>query len=290
MSELNEIKSGQIDLFFPYYVNQGRLLDIYAILNGGYSEYTEITSAVSSEKSKTNKGQATANVGFKLFNFGGEVSFEREGGKKDASQRENHEKKVQTVTSILSIVKATLSEKKLIVDLIESKPGQFVLLPVCLSINSIRSVISEMSDLMKLATDMQKLGANIKGAGKNTNNYDSTLKSLQVLFEGEEILYQTDDYAIIGTISDANLYQSSRADIIGAEMMCLAQVKRVYPEGTDLTKNTLFSRIKDEQSKQSFIQAIENVSDSNAFDFEAVAVSSIKGKPVYQLEIISLYQ
>lgn len=287
---MSEKEMNQVDLFFPYYVNQGRLLDIYAILNGGYSEYTEITTAVNSEKSKNTKGQATANVGFKLFNLGGEASLEHENEKKNTSQNENHEKKVQTVTSILSIVKSTLSERKQIINIQEARPGQFVLLPVCLSINSIRSVISEMSDLMKLATDMQKLGTSIKGLGKNTNNYDSTLKSLQILFEGEEILYQTDDYAIIGTISDTNLYQSSRADIIGTDMMCLAQVKRIYPEGTDLMKNTLFSRIKDEQSKQAFIQAIENVADSNVFDFEAVAVTSIKGKPVFQLEIIALYQ
>lgn len=29
-------------VFFPYYVNQNRLLDIYAILNKGFSEYEEI--------------------------------------------------------------------------------------------------------------------------------------------------------------------------------------------------------------------------------------------------------
>ena len=278
------------ELFFPYYVNQGRLLDIYAILNGGYSEYAEISSAVSNEKSKNNKGQVSANVGFKLFNFGGDASYERETGKTDSSRNESHEKKVQTVTSILSIVIAELSDKERLVKIQESKAGQFVLLPVCLSINSIRSLLSEMSDLMKLATEMQKLGANVKGMPKNSNNYDSTLKSIQVLFDGEEIISQTDEYAIIGTISDINLYQSTRADIIGAEMMCLAQVKRVFPEGTNLMKNTLFSRIKDEQSKNAFIQAIENVSESNVFDFEAVAISSITDKPVYQLEIIALFQ
>ena len=45
-------KTDSIELFFPYYVNQSRLVDIYSILNGGYSEYSEITTAVSAEKSK----------------------------------------------------------------------------------------------------------------------------------------------------------------------------------------------------------------------------------------------
>ena len=38
-----EKKDEQIELFFPYYVNQERLLYIYAILNGGYSEFSEVT-------------------------------------------------------------------------------------------------------------------------------------------------------------------------------------------------------------------------------------------------------
>ena len=37
-------KETKVELFFPYYINQSRLLDIYAILNGGYSEYAEITN------------------------------------------------------------------------------------------------------------------------------------------------------------------------------------------------------------------------------------------------------
>ena len=40
------------DLFFPYYVNRGRLLDIYAILNNGYSEYEELSYSSSSENKK----------------------------------------------------------------------------------------------------------------------------------------------------------------------------------------------------------------------------------------------
>ena len=61
-------------LFFPYYINQSRLLDIYAILNGGYSEYSEITTTVSVQKSKSGKVDGQANGGFKLVNLGGTLS------------------------------------------------------------------------------------------------------------------------------------------------------------------------------------------------------------------------
>lgn len=277
-----------IELFFPYYVNQGRLIDIYAILNQGYSEYSEITTAIGDEKSKSGKMDISAKGGFKLFDFGGNLTGNV--GKTDTHMNENKEKKVQTVTSVLSIVKSLLSEKGYLHNIREVKSGQFVCLPVVLTINSIKSLLSEMSDLLKLSNDMQKVGASVKGAGIKNGDINNILKTMQVLFGGEEILYEAEDYAIIGNIIDENLYQSTRADIIGTELTCLAQVKRIFPNGTELMKNTIFTKIKDSSAKQTFIESIAKIADGNVFDFEAVAVSSIYGKPVYQLEIIALYQ
>lgn len=286
MSDKKE--SQKMELFSPYYINQGRLLDIYAILNGGYSEYAEITTALSEENKKVGKGEVSVKGNFKIFNFGGAVSANA--AKTDSQARENKEKKVQTVTSVLGIVKSALTEKGLICDINEAKPGDFVCLPVVLSINSIQSLLSEMSELLKLAESMQKIGALVKGLKKNENKTDNTLKNIQVLFNGDEILYDTDEYAITGNIFDNNLYQAVRADIIGTELKCLAQVKRVFPNGTELMKNTIFTRLKDHEAKKQMIEIISGIVDANIFDFEAVAVPSIQNKPVYQLEIIALYQ
>lgn len=99
----------QKELFFPYYVNQGRLLDIYAILNNGYSEYAEITTAINEEHTKGGQVDANGTGGFKLFNFGASASAQV--NRKDAEQNEQKEKKVQTVTSALSIVKSTLEKE-----------------------------------------------------------------------------------------------------------------------------------------------------------------------------------
>lgn len=280
--------SNKKELFFPYYVNQGRLLDIYAILNDGYSEYVELTTAISAEKSKGATGEANGNGGFKLFNFGGSFSGSLE--KTDTQQTENKEKKIQTVTSVLSIVKTTLEGKGYLTEILRAQAGQFVCLPVILNINSIKSLISEMSGLMKLAGSMQKIGATVKGANKDTRKIDDLLKTIQVLFNGEEILYETDDFAIIGNVIDSNLYQATRADIIGTELNCLAQVKRIFPDGTELMKNTIFTKIKDANAKEQLIEAVSSMTDGNIFDFEAVAKPFIHGKPVYQLEIIALYQ
>ena len=286
MSENQEEK--QTELFFPYYVNQGRLLDIYAILNGGYSEYAEITTAISDEKSKSGKVEVSSSVGFKLFNLGGNVSADSE--KTDSQSKENKERKVQTVTSILSIVKSELTNKGYLHDIKQAKARSFVCLPVVLSINSIKSYLSEMSELLKLSENIQKIGTPVKRSDKSIKDFINSMKTIQQLFEGEEVLYETESFAIIGNIVDSNLYQAVRADIIGAELTCLAQVKRVFPNGTVLMKNTIFARMKDQESKQQMIDALNNLSDMNLYDFEAVTVFSIQNKPVYQLEIIALYQ
>lgn len=282
------IKRKGDELFFPYYINQGRLLDIYAILNDGYSEYAEITTAISDEKSKGGKIESSVNGGFKLFNFGGTISGNID--KKNSQSNESKEKKVQTVTSVLNIVKKTLADRGFLHEIQNAIPGQFVCIPIVLSINSIKALLSEMSQLLKLVDNMKKVGATINGTQKINNDIESLLKTMQILFDGEEIFYEADDFAVIGTIIDEHLYQAVRSDIIGTELKCLAQVKRVFPEGTELMKNTIFTRIKDMSAKQALVEVISKINDGNVFDFEAVSVPSIYGKPVYQLEIIALYQ
>lgn len=275
-------------LFFPYYINQSRLLDIYAILNGGYSEYSEITTTVSSQKSKSGKVDGQASGGFKLVNLGGALSGNLE--KNDEQSSENREKKVHTVTSILSMVRAALANKGYLVDILKAEPGDFVCLQVNLQINSIKSMLSEIVEILKLADNMQKVGAEIKGAGKSARQYEDMLKSMQVLFAGEEILCEAESFAIVGNILDENLYQGTRSDLINSELTCLAQVKRIYPEGTELMKNTIFTKIKDTGAKDKLITSMQAFTSGEIFDFDATAVSAIHGKPVYQLEIIALYQ
>lgn len=281
-------KKTKVELFFPYYINQSRLLDIYAILNGGYSEYAEITTSISTEKSKTAKLDGQASGGFKLVNLGGTLAGEL--GKTDGESRENREKKVQTITSILSMVKTSLSEKGYLVDILKAEAGDFICIPVNLQINSIKSMIAEMTDILKLATNMQKVGAQVRGIGQNTKQFEDILKSIQILFVGEEILHEETAFAITGNILDENLYQGTRSDLINVKLTCLAQVKRVFPNGTELMKNTIFTKIKDANAKDKLIASMQALASGNVFDFEATAVSAIYGKPVYQLEIIALYQ
>ena len=285
----NEKEKNKVEIFFPYYINQSRLLDIYAIINGGYSEYSEITSTLNTEKSKKATAEGTFSGGFKVFNFGGSISGEAESlkGQSNAST----EKKVQTATSVLSIVKETLEKNHYLHAIKDLKPGQFVCMPVTLSINSVKGLFTEIQDIIKLINDMKKANIDVGGSLKEINGVDNMLKAIKVVFEGEEILYETDEFAIIANIYDSNLYQATRADIIGIELNCLAQVKRVYPEGTQLLKNTIFTKLKDAKAKKAFLDSISDIANQDNFvDFESVVVPAIENKPVYQLEIIALYQ
>lgn len=277
-----------VELFFPYYVNQGRLIDIYAILNRGYSEYSEITTGISTEKSKTGKAELSGGVGFKIFNFGANASGQIETA--NNLSNENREKKVQTVTSVLSIVTTTLREKGYLKNIEDAEPGQFVCIPVTLIINSIKSLLSEMAELTRLINNMQKIDEKFHIKMNDVKYLDDVIKSILVMFNGEEILFETEKYAVISNIIDDHLYQATRSDIIRTPLTCLAQIKRFFPDGAELMKNTIFTKIKKPNEKKNFIEALNNLADGNIFDFEASAIASIHNKPVYQLEIIALYQ
>lgn len=280
-----DIKDEKIELFFPYYVNQERLLDIYAILNGGYSEFSEVTASKSSEKTKKGKADVSFS-GFKIFNFGIGASTSGEIGNSTGANEEAKERKVHTVTSVLSMVISELKNKKYIQNIEDSQPGQFVCIDVNLSINSMSSLLSELTDVMKL---MESIDRN-KTNSNNTKDVEKIAKQMKTLFDGDEIVCEKEKYAVFGTVVDSNLYQAVRSDIIGTELHCLAQVKRVYSKGTELMKNTVFSKLKDKSSKEKMLKAMKDITNKDVYDFEAVVIPSIENKPVYQLEIIALYQ
>ena len=109
------------------------------------------------------------------------------------------------------------------------------------------------------------------------------------LFASEEIVFDSDGYSVVGSISDSGLYQATRDDIVDSELICLAQVKRKYEKGTQLLKNTVFSRLKDEEAKKGVIEAVKALANSN-YDYQASVITEIRDKVVYELEVVALYK
>ena len=277
------------ELFLPYYINQPRLLDIYAILNGGYSEYEEIESLASSESKKARSGSINGKTGFRLFKVGADISGIDEDNV--IGHDKSNIKLVQTATSMLDIVISSLRSQGFITDIRDSSEGSFVITTINAKINSIKSLMNEAKSLLELSKKMSGLGNGGRALDKTNNikQIEQIVGVTKELFGSEEIVSDQEEYAIVGTINDEYLYQSSREDIVGRSLTCLAQVKQYYPQGTQLLKNTIFTRMKDQSSKEGMIEALRSLKDSN-FDYQADVISEITGKPVYQLEIIALYQ
>lgn len=275
------------EVFFPYYINKGRLLDIYAILNRGYSEYEELSLSSNDEIKKSGKGEVSIEGGFKLFNLGGKAADEKT--KTNSEEMTRSIKKVQTIPSILKIVLEELNEKKYIKKIDESNTGDFAVIEnVNFQINSIKLMMEEIDELLKLIGELKAYKT--PQDKKQAQDFKNISKSIKVICNGEEVLYQNDKCAIFGNIFEECLYQAIKADLINSDFKCLCQIKRKYENGTSLMKNTMLSKIKDKNIKNEFIKAVSEFNNNGTIDFNSVAVAEITDKPVYEIEIIALYK
>lgn len=281
-------------IFFPHYINQARLFDLYAILNGGYPEYEEVQSATSSESKKSAKAELSGNGGFHLFKIAGNMIGGVEKGKQNSESAMIH--RVQTVTSILDLTIKNLRDRGFIAPIKEADTGSFILVPVNLKINSIKTLLNEANDLMKLAQDIATLDTTSNRNSKSGNSIPNSKQLERIvgvakeLFNSEEIVHIDESHALFGNINPGNLYQSERADIINIDLQCLAQVKRIFPQGTQLMRNTIFSKIKDAKSKTQLIDILANLPNATQFEFDTVAIPEISDKPTYQVEVVALFQ
>lgn len=274
------------DLFFPYYINSGRLLDIYAILNHGYSEYEEITLSSNSEKHKNGKTEGNISAGFKLFNFG--FSGLNEKSNTDSKGTQITEKKIQTMPSMLKIVLDTLREREYLKAIEAANEGDFVELdPVTFQINSVKMMMEEIDEIIKLGIETNATKSS--SVKKIIADYKKASKPIFDLCNGEEAICDCKNYAIVGNFFEQHLYQGIKSDLINTEFNCLCQVKRKHEKGASLLRNTVFAKIKSKESKEKFIKALQDFCEED-YSFNSVVVSEIKDKPVYEVEIIALYK
>ena len=290
MSESKAAKVEQV-VFTPYYINQERLLDLFAILNGGYCEYEEIKNVETNEKQKKGSAKANASAGIRLFKFGG--SAEGEVSKSNAQATAAEMRKVQTTASMLGAVISDLKSRRFVKDIEGSTPGAFVITPVRMKVNSIKGLLDEAKDLLQLNEKMMSLDGALsgkKGLADSISQMQKVSGVAKELFDVEEVIHEVEDYAVFGNVSDRHLYQAIRSDIIDIDLTCLAQVKRVFPEGTQLMKNTVFAKIMDDEAKRSLVEALSALSEGGLFAFDSMTKVAIEKKPVYQIEIVALYQ
>lgn len=280
-------------VLFPYYINQNRLLDIYASLCGGYEDYEEVIAQNTNNKSTAKKAAANTSLGFRIFKIGASIDHDVDQTSSSSEQRSS--KRVQTPTSMLTRVIQMLENDGFINRIDNSSSGSFVITPVNMRINSIRGLIKEAERLTKLTEDMKSIDDN--NSNKKTKVTSRSLSWLSKmvpiigeLFESEEIISESDNYALVGSINDNNLYQASRSDIVDSDLQCFAQVKRVFPNGAKLMRDTLFAKMKDHESKDKLLQELDKLATEGNYHFQCDVIPEITNKPVYQVEIVALYQ
>jgi len=288
--------------FTPHYINQARLFDIYSILNRGYSTFEEISvSNVESSKNEV-KGRANGSGNFlRLFSLsiGVEGSREKESGAQSASTIN----KVQTVASILGNVKEQMRDKGYLKSNLDNpRLGDFIDIPCTLKLNSLRKAFDVFEDIVGLSLAFNNNGNNKKPNSKSSGNanngtsdklpskkeIESMRKSLALFMGDSEVLCETKEYALLSNISEQNLYYSGLEDILNTDVRCFAQIKRIHPDGASLLRNTTLARIKNPDMKQEFLGDLLLLFENDDFDFDVDCKSEIIGKPVYELEIISL--
>lgn len=290
MKERNSEAPSVPSLFSLCYVNQPRLVDIFAILNDGFTEYEEIEESSSFGSKSSTNAKVKAGAGFRLMKVGASAEAGSEDDERNSASVKG--RRVQTVPSMLKIVLDQLEEGCFIKDIVEASEGDFVKIPVVFKINSLKSLVNEAVDLVELGEKMKNVGA-----AKEQNKNQGSVKQLRAiadvvkeLFGAEEIVSQEEKYAVVGSISDQYLYQASRRDIVDIKLTCLGQVRRIYPKGTQLMKNTVFTKMQDPAAKKSFIEGMAKLVEGQSFAFDSTAIVEITDRPVYQLDVIALFQ
>lgn len=226
-------------------------------------------------------------LNFKLFKIGGAA-----GDGKETSNADNATlsiKKIQTIPSILKIVIDELRDKKYLKTIEESSEGDFVEIDtISFQLNSIKSLIEEVDEIVKLLPNLNTSSQNNNKA--DINSFKKIANSIKIICNGEEMLYKNDKYAVVGNYYKDCLYQAIKPDIFNNSFRCLCQIKRKYEHGTSLMKNTIFTQIKGKEAKDSIIKSIVDYSSKSTITFNSIAESEIENKVVYEVEIIALYK
>lgn len=277
-------------LFTLCYVNQPRLVDIFAILNDGFTEYEEIEESSSFGSKSSANAKAKAGAGFRLMKVGASVEAGLEDDERSSASVKG--RRVQTVPSVLKIVLGQLEEGCFIKDIERAAEGDFVRIPVVFKINSLKSLVNEAVDLVELGEKMKVVDCT-KGQSKKQDSVKQLRAISDVvkeLFGAEEIVSQEENYAVVGTIADQYLYQATRQQIVDVKLTCLGQVRRIYPNGTQLMKNTVFTKMQDPAAKKALVEAMGKLVEGQSFAFDSTAIVEIADRPVYQLDVIALFQ
>ncbi|MCB5279612.1 MAG: hypothetical protein LHW59_08840 [Candidatus Cloacimonetes bacterium] len=272
-------------LILPYYINQGRLLDTYAMLNDGFSEY-EIRTLGAESGGQTTK---TGNIGFKAVVLG--AGFQKDVQSSIISENKHEIKKVQTISSILKYVLDTLESEYMISkkDIKDTKEGDFVVIPVVFKMNSFELAIQKYDSILEVGKQFPGEGVNKNEITRTIKMWDESKKALRNLIPGNEVVCEKDDYVLSSSLDESNLYQSTLSELIDLNLMCLCQIREIENNAPGVRNKLLRdSPLSILNNSEQFLESLEPFKNNGSFSVDLEIMPSTN-KPVYGLEIIALY-
>jgi hypothetical protein len=278
-------------LTIPIYLNTKIVFDMLATIEDGFSEIKNVQ--ISSEVGKETAVSADIGSGnvFAWLNFG--ASANRKNNNQQSSV--TTEQRTHTTVSLFQKLRSILEENKLIKgDSDTIVEGDFIELQGTLKTNPLIDFLTNMQELMRLATVFDEKGGNKSKARKMMENQklnsqiEALINGLRV--DGKmDIICKTESKNVVVN-TDANYFlNKSMSEITDGNYKILGKVTKIClenEEGISLLRNTAFSKLKID--KMTEFQELFNSAELKPFFGNENVTSVIEG-PAMMVIPIAIY-
>ena len=278
-------------LTIPIYLNTKIVFDMLATIEDGFSEIKNVQ--ISSEVGKETAVSADIGSGnvFAWLNFGASAN------RKNNNQQSSviTEQRTHTTVSLFQKFRSILEENKLIKgDSDTIVEGDFVELQGTLKTNPLIDFLTNMQELMRLATVFDEKGGNKSKARKMMENQklnsqiEALINGLRV--DGKmDIICKTESKNVVVN-TDANYFLNKcMSEITDGNYKILGKVTKIClenEEGISLLRNTAFSKLKIDKMKE--FQELFNSAELKPFFGNENVTSVIEG-PAMMVIPIAIY-
>ncbi|WP_022755351.1 DUF6414 family protein [Butyrivibrio fibrisolvens] len=275
-------------LTIPIYLNTKIVFDMLATIEDGFSEIKNVQ--ISSEVGKETAVSADIGTGnvFAWLNFGASAN------RKNNNQQSSviTEQRTHTTVSLFQKFRSILEENKLIKgDSDTIVEGDFVELQGTLKTNPLIDFLTNMQELMSLATVFDEKGGNKSKARKMMENQklnsqiEALINGLRV--DGKmDIICKTESKNVVVN-TDANYFlNKSMSEITDGNYKILGKVTKIClenEEGISLLRNTAFSKLKIDKMKE--FQELFNSAELKPFFGNENVMSVIEGPAIMVIPI-----
>jgi hypothetical protein len=232
------------ELIVPVYLNQRIVFDMIAMLEGGISTVTRISSMESSAKGDDRRYGAAFGLSQALSSLLKiDISGERSQKKDDSMAIKKDLERVHTPSSLMQSLRIRLKEEKrvtLVEKTYQPEAGHIVEFKAFLRRNPLIQTMDAFVGLMDLAiifTENRKQMGTKKGeADENIKIRKQMEKFLQILRSGESVDIVSDTlssgHRAVITLEQEYLSDPTMSDLVDGQFNVLAKVIRVVPDAS----------------------------------------------------------